>query len=49
VERWLEAITYALMALVGLLGIATLILWRSLGERRRIADALEALSWSQRT
>ncbi|HEX8214358.1 MAG TPA: hypothetical protein VF582_02685 [Allosphingosinicella sp.] len=49
VERWLEAITYALMALVGLLGIATLMLWRSLKERRRIANALEALSSSQRT
>jgi len=48
VERWLEAITYALMALAGLMGIATLILWRSLRERRRIADALEALS-AQRT
>lgn len=48
VEQWLEAITYALMALVGLAALATLILWRSLKERRRIADALEALSWSQR-
>jgi len=48
VERWLEAITYALMALVGLLAIATILLWRSLKERRRIADALEALSSSQR-
>jgi cell division protein FtsN len=44
VDRWLEAITHALMALVGLVGIATLILWRSLRERRRIADALEALA-----
>ena len=43
VEQWLEAITYALMALVGLAALATLILWRSLKERRRIADALEAL------
>jgi hypothetical protein len=49
VERWLEAITYALMALVGLLAIATLVLWRSLRERRRIADALEALSLAPRT
>jgi hypothetical protein len=47
VERWLEAIAYALMALVGLLGISTLILWRSLKERRRIAGALEALSSSR--
>jgi hypothetical protein len=49
VERWLEAITYALMALVGLLAISTIILWRSLRERRRIADSLEAFSSSQPT
>jgi hypothetical protein len=42
--RWLEAITYALLALVGLSALATLLLWRGLRERRRIADALEILS-----
>lgn len=42
--RWLEAITYALIALVGLAALATLILWRTLHERRRIADALEHLA-----
>ena len=42
--RWLEAITYALLALVGLVALASLILWRGLCERRRIADALEALT-----
>ena len=47
-ERWLEAITYALLALVGLAALATLILWRSLKERRRIADALEALPLTHR-
>ena len=42
--RWLEAITYALLALVGIAALATLILWRMLHQRRRIADALEAIS-----
>lgn len=42
--EWLEAITYALLALVGVAALATLILWRMLHERRRVADALEALS-----
>jgi hypothetical protein len=46
-ERWLEAITYALLALVGLAALATLILWRGLKERRRMADALEAISFSR--
>src|SRR3546814_10484746 len=41
--RWLEAITYALLALVGLAALASLMLWRGLRERKRIADALEAL------
>lgn len=41
---WLEAITYALLALVGL-GIAgILLLWRALLHWRRSADALEALA-----
>jgi hypothetical protein len=43
-ERWLEAITYALLALVGVAALASLLLWRGLRERRRIADALEALA-----
>ena len=42
--RWLEAITYALLALVGIAALATLILWRGLRERRRIADAVEELA-----
>jgi protein-S-isoprenylcysteine O-methyltransferase Ste14 len=36
--EWLEAITYALLALVGIAALATVILWRML---RRIADAVE--------
>jgi hypothetical protein len=40
----LEAITYALLALVGVAALASLLLWRGLRERRRIADALEALA-----
>lgn len=43
-EQWLEAITYALMALVGLAALAVLLLWRSVAERRRLADALELLA-----
>jgi hypothetical protein len=42
--EWLESITYALLALVGIAAPATVILWRMLRERRRMADALEALS-----
>jgi hypothetical protein len=42
--EWLEAITYALFALVGLAALATLLLWRSLQQWRRSADALEALA-----
>ena len=41
---WLEAITYALLALVGLATLATLLLWRALIQWRRSADALEALA-----
>ena len=40
--RWLEAIAYALLALAGLFAVAILLLWRSLRQIRRIADALEA-------
>ena len=35
IERWLEAIAYALMAIAGLLALIALILWRSLSELRR--------------
>lgn len=41
---WLEAITYALLALVGIAALATVIFWRMLHQRRRMADALEAIS-----
>jgi hypothetical protein len=34
-DRWLEAITYALLAIVGLAALGCLLLWRGL---RRIAD-----------
>ena len=37
---WLEAIFYALLALVGLAALAVLLLWRSLMQWRRSADAL---------
>jgi hypothetical protein len=42
--EWLEVIAYALLALAGLGVAAILLLWRSLHQRRRIAEALEALS-----
>jgi hypothetical protein len=42
--RWLEAITYALLALVGLMALGMLLLWRALHHWRRSADALEALA-----
>jgi hypothetical protein len=42
--EWLEAITYALFALVGLAAFATLLLWRALAQWRRSADALQALA-----
>lgn len=42
--QWLEAIFYVLLALVGIAALATMILWRMLHQRRRIADALEAIS-----
>ena len=43
-DRWLEAITYALLALAGLAALACLLLWRGLHQRRRIAEALERLA-----
>ena len=42
--RWLEAITYALLALVGAFVFAIVLLWRALGHWRRSADALEAIA-----
>ncbi len=42
--QWLEAITYALLALAGLAALGCLLLWRGVLQQRRIADALEALS-----
>jgi hypothetical protein len=42
--EWLEVIAYALLALAGLGALGIVLLWRSLHQRRRIADALEALS-----
>jgi hypothetical protein len=41
-ERWLEAISYALLALAGLVAIGLLLLWRGARQLGRIADALEA-------
>ena len=42
--RWLEVIAYALLALVGLAALGVVIAWRSLRQRRRIAEAVESLS-----
>lgn len=42
--RWLEAITYALLAIAGILAFALILLWRALGHWRRSADALELLA-----
>jgi hypothetical protein len=42
--EWLEAITYALLAIAGLLAVALLLLFRALGHWRRSADALEILA-----
>ena len=41
IERWLEAIFYALMAIAGLVALLCVILWRALGQLRRLADARE--------
>ena len=46
--EWLEVIAYALLALAGLGALGIVLLWRSLGQRRRIADALEAISAAPR-
>ena len=40
--RWLESITYALIALVGLVALGLALFWRALHHWRRSADALEA-------
>ena len=42
--RWLESITYALIALVGLAALGLVLFWRALHHWRRSADALEALA-----
>ncbi len=42
--RWLEAITYGVLALVGLGLLVAILLWRALGHWRRSADALELLA-----
>lgn len=46
--EWLEAITYILLALAGILVFATILLWRALIHWRRSADALEALACGPR-
>jgi hypothetical protein len=43
-ERWLESITYILLALAGTAAFATILFWRALGHWRRTADALEVLA-----
>jgi hypothetical protein len=43
--RWLEAITYALLALAGLAALGCLLLWRLVHQQRRIADALAAQAY----
>jgi hypothetical protein len=43
-ERWIESITYILLALAGIAAFATILLWRALGHWRRSADALEVLA-----
>ena len=45
---WLEAITYALLALVGIAAFAAILLLRALGHWRRSADALELLAQQRR-
>ena len=42
--RWLESITYALIALVGLAALGLVLFWRALHHWRRSADAIEALA-----
>lgn len=43
-ERWLESITYILLALAGIAAFATILFWRGLSHWRRSADALELLA-----
>ena len=46
--EWLEAITYALLAIVGLAAVGILLLWRAVHHWRRGADALEILASTRR-
>ena len=46
--RWLEAITYALLALAGIAAFAAILLLRALGHWRRSADPLEILAQQRR-
>ena len=46
--RWLETISYALLALAGLAAFGCLLLWRSVRQQRRIADVLELISFAPR-
>lgn len=46
--EWLEAITYILLALAGILVFGTILLWRGVVHWRRSADALEALARAPR-
>jgi hypothetical protein len=39
VERWLEAIAYALLAIAGLLALGLILLWRAVSALRGIADS----------
>jgi hypothetical protein len=41
-QRWVEAIAYALLALAGLAAIGLILLWQLLRQTRRLADAAEA-------
>lgn len=42
IARWLEALTYALLALAGLAAIGLILLWQALRQLRRIADSAAA-------
>lgn len=41
IERWLESISYALIAIAALMAAGLFLLWRALGIWRRMADAAE--------
>jgi len=41
IERWLESISYALIAIAALMAAGLFLLWRALGLWRRMADAAE--------